>query len=534
MKSIKTKETVQTINTLNKESNLHHFEKIKHINVKKKDIRKDENINQERDGQQYATNSVINREKNILPKVEYQVCAVRNWKKQRKKNNKSIHKNIPIMYHGNNIKASKSTHQHYLDNTKKINIRNVNKQNKINIKNQTLVKNSQIKKGRRNKINFYNLRMKDIAINKYKKKKLKQSSKKAIKRSTNGAVIVSKNIYKVTKAIIKGVPKLMTIGMGFLLLCVISLFIGVFGALSYDTRVDSSTMNLSQEVIEYRMIIEQYAKKYDIEEYVPLIQAVMMQESGGKGSDPMQSSECPYNKKYPKKHNGITNAEYSIDVGVHYLSNCLKKANVESVSDIDNISLGLQGYNYGNGYIQWAINYFGGYTRANAKVFSDEKKAELQVKVYGDPDYVPHVLRYYHIGNGNMVDIAKSQVGNVGGKTYWSWYGFKSRVSWCACFVSWVANESRDLNVTVPKFSLVEDGISWYKNKGRWRDRSYIPKSGDLIFFDWNNDNDPDHVGIVEKVENNKVYTIEGNSKDECREKKYAISSKSIFGYGVI
>lgn len=212
----------------------------------------------------------------------------------------------------------------------------------------------------------------------------------------------------------------------------------------------------------------------------------------------------------------------------------IKKANVESVSDINHISLGLQGYNYGNRYIQWAVEHFGGYTRANAKVFSDDMKSKINTKVYGDPDYVPHVLRYYHIGNGNMVAIAKSQVGNVGGKIYWSWYGFDSRVSWCACFVSWVANESGNLNVTVPKFSLVEDGISWYKNKGRWRDKSYIPKYGDLIFFDWNNDNDPYHVGIVKKVEKGKVYTIEGNSKDECREKSYQLNSKSIFGYGTI
>ena len=161
-------------------------------------------------------------------------------------------------------------------------------------------------------------------------------------------------------------------------------------------------------------------------------------------------------------------------------------------------------------------------------------KSKINTKVYGDPDYVSHVLRYYHIGNGNMVAIAKSQVGNVGGKIYWSWYGFDSRVSWCACFVSWVANESGALNVTVPKFSLVEDGISWYKNKGKWRDKSYIPKSAELIFFDWNNDNDPYHVGIVKKVEKGKVYTIEGNSKDECREKSYQLNSKSIFGYGTI
>lgn len=148
-------------------------------------------------------------------------------------------------------------------------------------------------------------------------------------------------------------------------------------------------------------------------------------------------------------------------------------------------------------------------------------------------DYVSHVLRYYHLGNGNIVLVAKSQVGNVGGKPYWSWYGFESRVEWCACFVSFCANESGDLNITLPKFSKVEDGIKWYKDKGKWRDKNYTPQSGDLIFFDWQNDNDPDHVGIVERVENNLIYTIEGNSNDECKGKSYSKNSSSIYGYGI-
>ena len=38
-------------------------------------------------------------------------------------------------------------------------------------------------------------------------------------------------------------------------------------------------------------------------------------------------------------------------------------------------------------------------------------------------------------GNPGLVDLAKRQVGNVGGYPYWSWYGFNSRVEWCACFV---------------------------------------------------------------------------------------------------
>lgn len=99
--------------------------------------------------------------------------------------------------------------------------------------------------------------------------------------------------------------------------------------------------------------------------------------------------------------------------------------------------------------IQWASEHFGGYTRANAKVFSDEMKSKLQVDVYGDPDYVSHVLRYYHIGSNGIVAVAKSQIGDAGGSKYWRWYGFKSRVLWCSCFVSWCANESGDLDKTI-------------------------------------------------------------------------------------
>lgn len=188
---------------------------------------------------------------------------------------------------------------------------------------------------------------------------------------------------------------------------------------------------------------------------------------------------------------------------------------------MENISLDLQGYNYGKGYLTWAIQHFGGYTRAYAKVYSDEQKTKYQIDVYGDPQYVFHVLRYYHLGNGDIVMVAKSQVDNVGGKPYWSWYVFEERVEWCACFVSWCANESGQLNVTIPKFARVEDGIQWFKDNGKWAYRDYIPKSGDLIFFDWENDNDLDHVGIVERIGNNYIYTIEGNSNDECKEKKY-------------
>lgn len=103
-----------------------------------------------------------------------------------------------------------------------------------------------------------------------------------------------------------------------LIIIVIVLFIGIFAVLGDDSSTNTSLMPLNEEVIAYEETIRKYAKQYNIEDYVPLLQAVMMQESGGKGNDPMQSSECEYNERFPKVPNGITEAEYSIDCGVHY------------------------------------------------------------------------------------------------------------------------------------------------------------------------------------------------------------------------
>lgn len=379
---------------------------------------------------------------------------------------------------------------------------------------------------------FYNERMKRQFI--FKKKHESGSRFEQVGTIySKGKVVFSHSITAIKKTV-TSINTLISMGTGLLLLVVITLFLGVFSALGDDSGINSSMMPLSQEVIAYSDTIEKYAKQYDMEIYIPLIKAVMMQESGGAGTDPMQSSECGFNEKYPKVKNGITDPEYSIDVGIHYLSECFKQANIDGPTDMEHIKLGLQGYNYGSGYIKWAVEHFDGYTRANAKVFSDEQKAKLGVAVYGDPDYVEHVLRYYHVGTGGILTVAKTQIGNIGGKPYWIWYGFNVRVEWCAIFVSWCANESGELNITVPKFARVEDGIAWYKQNNKWQSRDHKPNSGDLIFFDWNNDNDPDHVGIVDRLENGYIYTVEGNSNDECRQCVYLQNSNVIYGYGIV
>lgn len=137
-------------------------------------------------------------------------------------------------------------------------------------------------------------------------------------------------------------------------------------------------------------------------------------------------------------------------------------------------------------------------------------------------------------GNPAVAEIALSQVGNVGGEIYWRWYGFNSRVEWCACFVSWCYAQA---GVSEPRFSgCTSGGMGWFQSHGQWADRNYTDIApGDAIFFDWDGSGDADHVGIVVGVENGTVYTVEGNtSGDMCRYKSYPLGSSVIRGYGLM
>ncbi len=140
-----------------------------------------------------------------------------------------------------------------------------------------------------------------------------------------------------------------------------------------------------------------------------------------------------------------------------------------------------------------------------------------------DPEDFEKIMSFV---NRQIVDVARSQIGNVGGEPYWSWYGFPSRVEWCACFVSWCADQCGYIDSgIIPRFSGCEQGAGWFKARNLWQDGSATPTSGAIIFFDWvengTQDGSPDHVGIVEKVENGRVYTIEGNSGDACQQNSY-------------
>ena len=135
--------------------------------------------------------------------------------------------------------------------------------------------------------------------------------------------------------------------------------------------------------------------------------------------------------------------------------------------------------------------------------------------------------------NNALVAIAQSQIGNEGGETYWRWYGFESRVDWCAIFVSWCGDQAGMLETdSIPKYAVCDDGIRWFIRNGKWYNRRIEPKAGMIIFFDWDDDGVSEHTGIVEKCEDGLIYTIEGNSHDVCKRKWYAAGDKTIMGYG--
>ena len=136
-------------------------------------------------------------------------------------------------------------------------------------------------------------------------------------------------------------------------------------------------------------------------------------------------------------------------------------------------------------------------------------------------------------GNPELVELAKRQVGNVGGQPYWSWYGFNSRVEWCACFVSWCYGQ---MGLSEPRFAACQSqGIPWFQSHGQWGARGYDNLApGDAIFFDWDLDGSADHVGIVIGTDGSRVYTVEGNSGDACKIRSYDVNYECIKGYGLM
>lgn len=194
-----------------------------------------------------------------------------------------------------------------------------------------------------------------------------------------------------------------------------------------------------------------------------------------------------------------------------------------------------------NTYLYITVSHKTAEEMATELGFDDDQLEQLEALLADENASLWTAVLYgITITDGQIVAVAMSQIGNVGGEPYWSWYGFESRVEWCACFVSWCANECGYIDAgVIPKFAGCINGVNWFKERGQWADNSAEPAPGMIIFFDWDDPDEggqdglSDHVGIVEKVENGRVYTIEGNSGDSCRQKSYPLAYYQILGYGI-
>lgn len=173
--------------------------------------------------------------------------------------------------------------------------------------------------------------------------------------------------------------------------------------------------------------------------------------------------------------------------------------------------------------------------------FSTDQNEQLEELLAADNSMWLAVLYGIYGSDDMIVQIALTQIGNVGGEPYWSWYGFSSRVEWCACFVFWCADQCGYIeNGIIPKYAGCVTGVNWFKQRNQWADNSIEPTPGMIIFFDWDNkggsgpqDGLSDHTGIVERVENGIVYTVEGNTSDSCAERHYSVGYYEILGYGI-
>ena len=201
--------------------------------------------------------------------------------------------------------------------------------------------------------------------------------KKVMKKSIGSLIVFAPSLFAIMPILLVILP-------------VILIVVLLGGSISSQTASSVYEASVSAKTKAYTELVEKYCEKYDIIDYVDLCLAVIEQESGGNPPDVMQAEQSYYNTKPP-----IDDAEESIDCGVHELSDCLKSAKSENENDIEKISLALQGYNFGNGYIAWAVNNYKGYSLENAKIFSQKMCSEHGYLSYGDVEYVPHVLRYY-------------------------------------------------------------------------------------------------------------------------------------------
>lgn len=452
MNSIKTKQSIQTIKTKNSKENLTHF--IKQQTIQSKESNKEDSSSPKANASARAIDKISNTAKSTAYESAFRAKKYVKQKLEQHRTKKQIERTTAIM----NSSIPKVT---YMSKAKRY------VQKKINA--------SSIKE----------------AADRIITRPAIQTSAKFISASFN-----------IVKKTIGGINALLSFGTGVILIVIMTLFIGTFSVLAQDDGSNSMIIPLSPEVIAYEETITRYAEENGIEDFVTILEAIMMQESKGLGDDPMQCSESVFNTKYPRVPNGISDPEYSIECGVKTFADCLNRANVKDKSDTEHLYLAIQGYNYGNGYIKWAISNFGGYSKYNAQLFSDEMKAKLNASTYGDPEYVDHVMQYVPVTfrgginpNFNNMEawITKNpyaRAGLYGQCTWFAWGRFYELYGY-------------DPGFTGNGWNCVDQLIAAHPDLF---ERSLSPKPGSVFSGIGVN-----HVGIVIAVDGDYVTIQEGN-----------------------
>ncbi|MGH1830164.1 lysozyme family protein [Enterococcus gilvus] len=322
------------------------------------------------------------------------------------------------------------------------------------------------------------------------------------------------------------------------------IFMLVAGSDSSTTHTASEEgQNFPEAVLRWKDIVTKEASKNEIPEAIPYLLGIIMAETGGnseKYPDVMQCSESQ-----GKPPNSIQDPNESIEIGVKYFADMWKEHRDYDVLNI------VQAYNFGGGFlshsgknysldraIQFSKNQAGGKTVPYTNSIAVNLGYNYRY-AYGNMFYAQIVKQYITStsnknseGNSGIVKAALKELDegtHDGGTKYWEWYGFNGRVEWCAIFVSYCAGQAK---LSMERFAYCPTGISAFKAKNQWLKKGNLPKSGNIIFFDWDGDSVSDHVGIVEKVENEVVYTIEGNSGDKIAKLSYEKNSSYIMGYG--
>lgn len=371
---------------------------------------------------------------------------------------------------------------------------------------------------------------------------------KAAARATVAAVkIAAKAAVAAVKAIIAGVKALVAaIAAGgwvavviIIIICLVALLIACFGIFfsGEDTGTGITMQTAVSEInTEYQAKIDEVKSNntYDAVEISGLnpswkdILAIYAAKTTFDPDNPQEVASMDESKKELLKSvfwdmNTISSSTSSKTVSVP----------TETVDDNGNITVTYT--NVTKTYLYIKVTHKTPNEMATTYGFNSQQNqilSELLSEEYAD--LWSSVLYGISGGSKKILSVAAMQIGNSGGQPYWSWYGFGSRVEWCACFVSWCANECGYIDAgIIPKFASCDVGMNWFKNHSLWQTNTYTPREGDIIFFDWDSDGLANHVGIVEKVKDGKLHTIEGNSGDACKKLEYNSGDSRILGYGV-